>query len=511
MSDSAIHSALGQWQELLGSERVLTGEDCTPYSRCTLSEPRRIPVVLRPRNEEDVVEIVRIAGQHNMALYPISTGNNWGYGAANPVKDGCAIVDLSELTRIRFNEQLGTVTLQPGVTTQQLHGFLTRRDAPFLVPVTGAGPNCSIVGNAIERGFGLTPHSDHFSAVLGLRAVLADGSIYQPALTEATQGAAPALHKWGIGPYLDGIFTQGCFGIITEMTIALAPKAANRGMMFFEFKDEKLDEAVAAVQQLMTRCPGMIGGLNLMNRLRMQAMIPEQKTIPDWTGIATLYASDHLWPGLKREIREALAPCTRRRIIFTRPRLKKAAAFACFLPGALEKRIMTRVDKLSEAMDMVDGKPIYTALRLVYSQMKEPASDEKLNPARDGCGLIWYAPLVPMQAGAVREYVKMVEDICPRHAIKPMITLTSISSRAFDSTVPLLFDRNKDRDVAIACYNDLYLAGKQKGFMPYRMHIDAMGMLTGNPDSVFWGLVKKLKNAADPKGIIAPGRYCPPD
>jgi hypothetical protein len=49
---------------------------------------------------------------------------------------------------------------------------------PFLVPVTGAGPNCSLLGNALERGDGVVPHADHFGAVTALAAVLPDGEMY---------------------------------------------------------------------------------------------------------------------------------------------------------------------------------------------------------------------------------------------------------------------------------------------------------------------------------------------
>ena len=36
------------------------------------------------------------------------------------------------------------------------------------MPVTGAGPNCSLLANALERGYGITPPTDHFGAVTRL-------------------------------------------------------------------------------------------------------------------------------------------------------------------------------------------------------------------------------------------------------------------------------------------------------------------------------------------------------
>jgi len=510
MNQDRISAALTGWQGILGSARVLVGEACIPYSRCTMASPRRIPAVLCPQNETQVSEIVRIAARHGVPLYPISRGNNWGYGTANPVIDDCVIVDLSSMSNIvMMDEELGMVTLQPGVTTQQLSDYITQRNLPFLVPVTGAGPDCSLVGNALERGHGLTPHTDHFMAVQGLRAVLSDGTVYQSALAEILGTQAGHLHKWGIGPYLDGIFTQGNFGIVTEMTIALARRPEQTGILLFALNQEKLEDCVAAVRQLVNSFPGMIGGINLMNRLRMLAMMEGQKNIPPWTGFATIYTTRAMWPVLRRQIHGILKPCCGQISFFTRERTHLLQQTAKLIPGASGRQLRLRLSKLSELQDLVNGKPINTALRLAYKRSGTPSADGKYNPAHDGCGLIWYSPLIPMKGPSVREYVAMIEAICPHYGIEPMITLMTFSGHCLNSTLPILFDRNVERERAMECYNALLTAGKERGFFPYRLNIDAMSTLVEEKQSVFWQLVKTLKQAADPQGIIAPGRYSP--
>jgi len=504
MNRDGIENAIAQWRGVLGEARMLVGEGCAAYSRCTMANPRLIPAVLRPESEAQISDIVHIAAANRVPLYPISTGNNWGYGSANPVTDDCVIVDLSGMTAIRMADaQLGMVTVQPGVTTQQLYDFIQRESLPFLVPVTGAGPDCSIVGNALERGYGITPVSDHFAAVLGLRAVLADGSVYQSSLAETGY-----LHKWGVGPYLDGLFTQGNFGIVTEMTIALAPKPEKTAALLFEVNEEKLDDCIDAVRQLMNSFPGMIGGINLMNRLRVQAMMGERKKIPAWTGFATLYISNALWPVFCQEIRKVLAPHSQRLLFLTRGKSELLHKAAALVPGRAGRGLHAQLKKLLEAQDLVEGKPINTALRMAYTRSGRLPENEQYNPARDGCGLIWYAPLVPMKAQCVRDYIAMVEDICPRYGIDPLITLSTLNNRCFDSTVPLLFDRATDSGQAMQCYRALLAAGKEKGFLPYRLNVEVMPEIV-NASSAFWSLVKTLKNAADPHNIIAPGRYCP--
>ena len=54
----------------------------------------------------------------------MSCGHNWGYGANSPVLNHQAILDLSELRTIcDFDEKLGVVEIEPGVTQGQLAYF----------------------------------------------------------------------------------------------------------------------------------------------------------------------------------------------------------------------------------------------------------------------------------------------------------------------------------------------------------------------------------------------------
>ena len=70
---------------------------------------------------------------------------------------------------------------------------------------TGAGPDCSIIGNTLERGFGHTPYGDHFAHVCALEVVLADGSVLSTGLSCFDQATAAPVYRWGVGPVLDGM------------------------------------------------------------------------------------------------------------------------------------------------------------------------------------------------------------------------------------------------------------------------------------------------------------------
>jgi 4-cresol dehydrogenase (hydroxylating) len=60
---------------------------------------------------------VAIANKFHVPIYVVSTGKNWGVGSKLPVKNGCALLILSEMKNIiEVNEKLRYAIIEPGVT-----------------------------------------------------------------------------------------------------------------------------------------------------------------------------------------------------------------------------------------------------------------------------------------------------------------------------------------------------------------------------------------------------------
>ncbi len=532
MTDSH-NRALAEWRQLLGEASVLTGAAAqAAYGGDTTGAARTIPAALRIADSARLPDVMRVAQRHGVPVYPISTGRNWGYGTALAAHDGCVVIDLSGLARIlHFDPDMGVVTLEPGVTQAMLADFLDSGGHPFMVPVTGAGPHCSLLGNALERGYGVTPYTDHFAAVTDLEAVLADGSRYRSALREAGGEELARLFKWGIGAYSSGLFTQSGLGIVTRMSIMLARRPESIEVCLFSLKDDALLEAgVARIQAILSMLPGTVGGINLMNRHRVLAMsapypagrldgqglIPpavmeelgRQYQIMPWTGFCTLYGTRGMVAAAQKEIRRALAGVAGR-VLFLNERnaawLLKAAQW---LPGAPGRRLSSTAATLASSLELVGGRPNETALKLAYWRKAGAAGEAPRDPGRDQCGLIWYAPLVPMRPAGARAYVRMVTDITRKHGIEPLLTFTSLSDKLFDSTVPLLFDRDSPAAVraAEACYLELIGAGRERGWFPYRLAVSALPRLTDLLDDS-QRFHERLRKALDPDDLLAPGRY----
>lgn len=528
-----LDQAIVDWQALLGVSRVMTGEAVLRnYGNDTSAIARRLPAALRIADANMLPAVMQIAHRHRTPVYPVSTGRNWGYGSSLPARDDCVILDLADMTQILdFDQELGVVTLEPGVTQGMLAEFLDTGQHPFLVPVTGAGPNCSVLGNALERGYGVTPHTDHFGAVTDIEAVLPDGTRYRTAMREAGGEDLARLFKWGIGPYATGLFTQGAFGVVTRMSIVLARRPDCVKVCLFSLKDDALLEpAVLRIRSIMARLPGTVSALNLMNQHRVlsmaapypadkldaHGMIPrdviaslgKQYQIFPWTGFGTLYGTERMVAAAQKEIRAILGDIASRMMFLSPQRARQLAALTRLIPGQLGQGLQGMTSTLAKSLELVAGRPNETAMPLAYWRNSRARSGGPMNPAVDGCGLSWYAPLVPMRPTGVRAYVNMVTEIMGKHGLEPLITFTTLSDRLFDSTVPLLFDRDKPEAAlaAAACFQELLLEGRSNGWFPYRVGIDTMDTLSALQTDA-GKFQARLRKDLDPHEIFAPGRY----
>jgi len=518
---------LSSFKEIEGLEVLDQAQAHEKYHRNTLGTSRIIRGALRPRRTEDVQKIVVIANKHNIKLFAFSTGHNWGFGSSLPTVDDCVIVDLSGMKRIvEFNEALGYVTLEPGVTQQDLYDYIVKNNLPFMVPTTGAGPTCSIIGNALERGYGLTPNIDHFAAMLALEAVLPNGQIYRSSFQEFGAGRSDKIYKWKIGPYLDGIFSQSNYGIVTQATIEITRKPEHLGQ-FIAFIDQKnFQKVVSIVAGVKERFGTMIGGVNLMNTHRLMAMVekkkewqvngivPEQhlhelakkRGIPDWAVLIGIYTPKELMSPMKKHLFKEFGPYSKHKLFLTRGRLSFIEKILKFFPKLWINRTINTIDL---AFQILEGTPNEVALPLAYLKNPHPLPDKNRHPDYDGCGLLWYCPLVPVDGSIAEKFTHGVKEICVSEEIEPMITLTTISQRCFASNIPLVFNRDDKEQCerVYRCFNRLMTFAQELGLFPDRLDIETIRKLYDTVDAPVFDLALKIKEALDPKGILSPGRY----
>ena len=113
--------------------------------------------------------------------------------------------------------------LEAGVTQGQLWDHLQEQNAGLWFDATAAGREASVVGNALDRGFGHTSYGDHFQSLCGMDVVLPDGRLLQTGFGAYPNARAHRHYRYGVGPFLDGLFVQSNLGIVTRIGLWLMP------------------------------------------------------------------------------------------------------------------------------------------------------------------------------------------------------------------------------------------------------------------------------------------------
>jgi hypothetical protein len=239
--------------------------------------------------------------------------------------------------------------------------------------------------------------------------------------------------------------------------------------------------------------------------------ISKHYDVPEWTLVGTVYGTHSVAKAAKSDIKK-IAKGKADQVLFSSDllvRLGQVVTKRLSLPVLDSAR--EQLEKLSAGMEVMQGKPSQVALPLAYwrNPRVQPDKSRLMNPAKDGCGLLWYAPLVPAKVSSMKAFIEMVRSITPKYNIEPMITFTNLSGISTDSTIPIVFDLENPQAVkdAHACLQALFDEGLKHGFIPYRLNIQQQ--LELNANSTFWKTAGKIAHALDPAGIISPDRYNP--
>lgn len=225
-------TALAAFRTAVGGAWVFTSDEEVGLYRDAYSpvwgepEERLVSAAVAPQKVEEVQAIVRIANQHRIPLFPISTGKNLGYGGSAPNLSGSVIVDLKRMNRvIEVDDRRHFAIVEPGVSYFDLYAHIQQRDLKVWVDCPDPGWG-SVLGNALDHGVGHTwgGYRDHFGSHCGLEVVLPNGELLRTGMGAMPAARTSADFRYGFGPSVDGLFAQAGFGIVVKMGIHLMPR-----------------------------------------------------------------------------------------------------------------------------------------------------------------------------------------------------------------------------------------------------------------------------------------------
>ena len=174
-----------------------------------------------PDTTEDVAAVVRWCAEHQVAVVP-QGGNTSLAGAATPDEGGRTVVlSLARMKRIRRVDTLNnTITVEAGCTLAELHEAAHAAQRLFPLSLASEG-SCTIGGNLSTNagGVAVLRYGNARELCLGLEVVTAAGEVW-PGLR--------GLRKDNTGYSLRDLFigAEGTLGVITAATLKLYPQPA---------------------------------------------------------------------------------------------------------------------------------------------------------------------------------------------------------------------------------------------------------------------------------------------
>jgi FAD/FMN-containing dehydrogenase len=203
----------------LGEANVLTGEDAAPYLVDWRRQYRGAALaVVRPGTTAEVAAVVRLCVDHATPIVP-QGGNTGQVGGATPDASGRAVViQLGRLNRVRaVDTDNDTITVEAGCILQAVQD--AAREAGRLFPLSlGAEGSCMIGGNLASNAGGtqVVRYGNARELALGLEVVTAEGEVWN---------GLRGLRKDNTGYDLRDLYigSEGTLGIITAATLKLHP------------------------------------------------------------------------------------------------------------------------------------------------------------------------------------------------------------------------------------------------------------------------------------------------
>ena len=260
-----------------------------------------------PSSTADVAALMKLCAAHGIPVVP-QGGNSSMSGGATPDASGEAVLlSLRRMTAIRLlDAETREVTCEAGVILQTLHEAAATRNLRF--PLTLGGKGSATIGGLVSTNAGGTQvlrHGTMRAQVLGIEAVLADGSVFDALMPLKKDNRGFDLKQLLIG-------SEGTLGIVTAATLRLLPALADRAVLWAGLGS--VTDARALLLHSEKVAGDALEGFEIMPRHSLEAVVAH---VP---GARPPLRGEHLWhalielaadaagaealPGLARELLE---------------------------------------------------------------------------------------------------------------------------------------------------------------------------------------------------------------
>ncbi|KAM7187714.1 mitochondrial D-lactate dehydrogenase [Naviculisporaceae sp. PSN 640] len=252
-------------ESLLGPDSIsFSSDDLEHHGHSewsTTNSPGRAIAVVYPRSTSDVSVICRLCSSARVPLIPYGAGSSVEGNFSQPFSG--IVVDFTRYMDqiIQLNGEDMDVVVQPGVNWVDLNNYIKKEGWALFAPLDPS-PTATIGGMVSTNCSGTNAfrYGTMKDWVVNLTVVLADGRVIK------TRKGRP--RKTSAGYNLSQLFigAEGTLGVVTEVTLKLAPVEEASSVMAVAFPSVK--DAATAAQKLI-RSGIRLGALELMDDVQM--------------------------------------------------------------------------------------------------------------------------------------------------------------------------------------------------------------------------------------------------
>jgi D-lactate dehydrogenase (cytochrome) len=270
-SPAALKAAIAELAASFGNHVVTSQAVREQHGHTTTWYANQPPdAVVFPQSADDIQQIVRICARHAVPVIPFGTGTSLE-GQINAPLGGVSI-DMRDMNRILavHAEDLDCV-IQPGVTRKMLNEHL--RDQGLFFPID-PGADASLGGMTSTRASGTNAvrYGTMKDNVLSLNVVLANGELIRTASRAKKSSSGYDLTRLMVG-------SEGTLGVITEITLRLSgiPESIAAGICPFPSVEAACNATIMTIQSGIP-----VARIELVDELQVRACNAYSKlTLPE--------------------------------------------------------------------------------------------------------------------------------------------------------------------------------------------------------------------------------------